>query len=115
MRGSKLQIRCRLILLIFEHPIQHGIRKGTFVTDRQTRTRTRTEWRILGSRIVLMLENCMPNINWRENLPCVFVINFSWISDGVFDLVYCIVCFLDGTLITNFTRGSPFLVRYGEL
>ena len=62
-----------------------------------------------------MLENCMPKINCRENLPCVFVINFSWISDGVFDLVYCIVCFLDGTLITNFTRGSPFLVRYGEL
>ena len=28
MRGSKLQIRCRLILLISEHPIQQGIRKG---------------------------------------------------------------------------------------
>ena len=27
MRGSKLQIRCRLILLISEHPIQRGIRK----------------------------------------------------------------------------------------
>ena len=27
MRGSKLQIRCRLILLISEHPIQQGIRK----------------------------------------------------------------------------------------
>ena len=27
VRGSKLQIRCRLILLISEHPIQRGIRK----------------------------------------------------------------------------------------
>ena len=27
MRGSKLQIRCRLILLISDHPIQRGIRK----------------------------------------------------------------------------------------
>ena len=27
VRGSKLQIRCRLILLISDHPIQRGIRK----------------------------------------------------------------------------------------
>ena len=41
-KGSRRQqMRCRLILLISEHPIQQGIRKGR---------RGRTERRILGSR-----------------------------------------------------------------
>ena len=39
MRESKLQMRCRLILLISEHPIQQGIRKGG-VRFLVTRTRT---------------------------------------------------------------------------
>ena len=46
-------MRCRLILLITEHPIQQGIRKGgvRHFCDEDGRGRTdgRTEWRILGS------------------------------------------------------------------
>ena len=43
-------MRCRLILLISEHPIQQGIRKGggpLFGYEDEERT----EWRILGSRM----------------------------------------------------------------
>ena len=49
-------MRCRLILLISEHPIQQGIRKGGVRIfghgeDGRRGRRGRTEWRILGSRI----------------------------------------------------------------
>ena len=46
-------MRCRLILLISEHPIQQGIRKGggPHFCHRQTRRGEDEEWRILGSRI----------------------------------------------------------------
>ena len=51
--GKGEQMRCRLILLIFEHPIQQGIRKGRVRIfgheDGRTRTDGRTEWHILGS------------------------------------------------------------------
>ena len=44
---------CRLILLISEHPIQQGIRKGggPHFCHEERRGEERTEWRILGSRI----------------------------------------------------------------
>ena len=51
-KGSRRQqMRCRLILLITEHPIQQGIRKGgvRHFCDEDGRTDGRTEWRILGS------------------------------------------------------------------
>ena len=40
-------MRCRLILLITEHPIQQGIRKGgvRHFCDEDGRGRGRTEWR----------------------------------------------------------------------
>ena len=46
-------MRCRLILLISEHPIQQGIRKGggPLFGHGRGRGEERTEWRILGSRI----------------------------------------------------------------
>ena len=44
-------MRCRLILLISEHPIQQGIRirkgGGPHFCDGETRTRRGEEWRIL--------------------------------------------------------------------
>ena len=46
-------MRCRLILLISEHPIQQGIRKGGGPYFRLRRGRGRTEWRILGSWICM--------------------------------------------------------------
>ena len=54
--GERRQIRCRLIILISEHPIQQGIRKrgGPLFCHEERRGRTdeeRTEWRILGSRM----------------------------------------------------------------
>ena len=49
--GERRQMRCRLILLISEHPIQQGIRKGGVCIFGHGDDEERTEWRILGSWI----------------------------------------------------------------
>ena len=46
-------MRCQLILLITEHPIQQGIRKGG--VRYFGHEDGRTEWRILGSWIMIMM------------------------------------------------------------
>ena len=71
-KGSRRQqMRCRLILLITEHPIQQGIRKGGvrhFGHGRgRGRTDRRTEWRILGSWMLGLL--CSLSLS----LPCLCI------------------------------------------
>ena len=56
--GKGEQMRCRLILLITEHPIQQGIRKGG--VRHFGHGRGRTEWRILGSWITTALLPTFP-------------------------------------------------------
>ena len=67
--GERWQMRCRLILLISEHPIQKGIRKGGVrhfgYEDEDGRGRTRTEWRILGSWI--FMEDAVIWYGWGPN------------------------------------------------
>ena len=64
-------MRCWLILLISDHPIQQGIKKEgvrIFVTDEErTRTDGQTEWRILGSWIGYHIKQI------GDNFSCVYV------------------------------------------
>ena len=53
VRGSKLQIRCRLILLISEHPIQRGIRKECWHRIPGNGTEFLEKWRSLRKKVSL--------------------------------------------------------------
>ena len=76
--GKRWQMRCRLILLITEHPIQQGIRKGgvRHFCDEDEDEDGRTEWRILGSWILGIDVNC---------ILCIWYFSFkrtSWARAG---------------------------------
>ena len=76
--GKGEQMRCRLILLISEHPIQQGIRKGGGPDFWLRTERTRTEWRILGSwigqpfLIPASLDTKVGGDSWRSSESFVY-------------------------------------------
>ena len=78
-------MRCRLILLISEHPIQQGIRKGggpyfRLRTDEDGR-RGRTEWVML-QKIKSYKEKSIKDINKQQSLP-LLTIGQQWNSYNV--------------------------------
>ena len=99
MCGERWQMRCRLILLITEHPIQQGIRKGggpSFLwrgrTDEDRMAYSR-KWDIIECNMILSIPK--PHIiasqhlrpSWKQTFFCVFCLFMIFLKFEIFDSV----------------------------